>query len=71
MMPMRTLRGLVVPVALLATALGGYAYDPYTGSYYPAIYGYYRALQSESAGSGAGGTVEAASVCLLHFPRRA
>lgn len=39
-MRMRILRGLVVPIALMASVLSGCAYDPYTGSYYPAIYGY-------------------------------
>jgi hypothetical protein len=38
-MSMRFLRGLLVPAVLLGlSALGGCAYDPYTGSYYPAIY---------------------------------
>jgi hypothetical protein len=39
-MSMRGLRSLVVSIALLGLGLSGCAYDPYTGSYYPAIYGY-------------------------------
>jgi hypothetical protein len=40
-MSIRTVRWLVVPIVLAAgAALGGCAYDPYTGTYYPAIYGY-------------------------------
>jgi hypothetical protein len=40
-MSMRALRALTALAVLVGlSVLGGCAYDPYTGTYYPAIYGY-------------------------------
>jgi len=40
-MSTRLLRGLLLPAVVVGlSTLSGCAYDPYTGTYYPAIYGY-------------------------------